>query len=232
MKGLILIAGLLFTACSFNYGPLQTQEQIKPDIVMEDIEYARVRGGDLLVNFQAEYAERWEDRQIMKFKNFTFEQMDKDTVNAEGRAGAAVVQTGSGDISLSDGVRINIESEDILIRTASLEWIDKEKHLFGEETNEVEIERSDGTNFMGKGFSSDARNRTWSFSGKVEGTYIENDDDEDSEEPGEKRVKIEWLRNNPDNALSAPGQYSHEEYTPEEYTSEEKKVIQQMLEEK
>jgi len=188
---------------------------------MEDIEYVRVRGGDPLVRFQAEYAERWEDLQIMEFKNFVFEQMEDggETINAEGWAGAAVVQTGSGNISLDDGVKIDIKSEDIIIRTASLEWIDNEKHLLGREGDEVEIESSEGTSFLGIGFSADARNRTWAFSGRVEGKYVESEDDDDSEEHG---VRIEWRRDSDDSIISRPRQYSHEEQAPQEQLSQER----------
>jgi hypothetical protein len=90
------------------------------------------------------------------------------------------VQLGSGNVSLKDGVRINVESEDVVIRTAGLEWKDKEKTLSGGAEDEVEIERSDGTSFLGRGFSADARNRTWAFSGEVKGTYVEEEEDEEA----------------------------------------------------
>jgi len=211
---------ILFASCSFDYSPGRESEKNKPDIIMEDIEYVRVRGGDPLVRFKAEYAERWEDRQIMEFRNFIFEQMEDkgETLNAEGRAGSAVVQTGSGDIALSDGVKIDIKTEDIIIRTAGLEWIDKEKHLLGGETDIVEIESTDGTSFIGIGFSANARDRTWAFSGRVEGSYVESEDEEDDTidgETGEKPVRIEWLRNDSDYLLKRLEYYSHEEYVPD-----------------
>ena len=174
-----LIFAVLLTACSFDYGAGDGLEDEKPDIVMENIEYARVRGGSLLARFQAEHAERWENRQVMQLRTFTFEQMEDqgETVNVEGSAGAAEVQLGSGDIVLSGGVKVSIESEDIIINTSRLEWKDNEKALSAGEENEVEVQRSDGTNFTGRGFSADIRSRTWSFSGYVEGTYVEEDED-------------------------------------------------------
>lgn len=177
----IIGAALAGVSCSFDYGQAGDSGKTKPDIVMENIEYVRVRGGDPQVRFLAEYGERWEDRRVMELKNFTFEQMEDHggTVNAEGRAGAAVVQLGSGDISLSGGVRIRVDSEDVVIHTGGLEWKDKEKTLSGHANEEVDIERSDGTSFMGIGFRADARNRTWDFSGEVKGFYVEKDDDKD-----------------------------------------------------
>jgi len=222
---------ILFASCSFDYSAGRESERNKPDIIMEDIEYTRVRGGDLLVHFQAEYAERWEDKQIMEFRNFVFTQMEDkgETINAEGWAGAAVVQTGSGDISLSDGVKIDIKSEDIIIRTEGLEWIDKEKHLYGPASEDVEIESSEGTSFIGRGFSADARNRTWAFSGRVEGRYVETEDEEETDEDS---IIIEWIRGEGHSMDPRPEYYSHEEYFPQVYTPVEQDTAQQTMEEK
>jgi hypothetical protein len=100
-----------------------------------------------------------------------------ETVNVEGTAGAAEVQLESGDIALFDGVTIRIESEDVIININRIEWKDKEKTLTGGEWEKVAIQRSDGTRFTGIGVFADIRSRTWSFSGEVEGTYVEEDDD-------------------------------------------------------
>ena len=179
-----LLFAFLLSACSFDYGAGDGSESKRPDIVMENIEYTRVRGGDILARFRGEHAERWEATQIMRITNFTFEQMEDKgaTVNVEGSAGAAEVQLESGDITLFDGVKIRIESEDVIINTDRIEWKDKAKTLIGGEDERVDIQRSDGTNFTGTGVSADIRRRTWSFSGVVEGTYVEEDEEEDDNE--------------------------------------------------
>ena len=215
--------GFLFAACSFDYSPGQASEKNKADIVMDNIEYVRVRGGDPLMRFKAEHAERWEDRQTMELENFVFEQLEDhgETINAEGRAGQAEVQLDSGDISLSGGVRINVVSEDVIIKTMGLEWEDKDEVLRGAEGDNVEIERTDGTLFMGRGFSANIRNRTWAFSGNVEGTYVETDDDE--EDSGKDAASVtEWKRGEAD---GFPPVY-------EPYTAEEEALLQIILEDK
>ena len=176
-----LLYALLLAACSFDYGDGENLEDSRPDIVMENIEYVRVRGGDILARFHAEYAERWEDRQTMELRNFTFEQMEDrgETVNVEGSAKAAAVHLDTGDITLSGGVLVSIESEDVVISTYGLEWKDREKTLTGGEEEEVDVLRSDGTSFTGRGLSADIRSRVWSFSGEVSGTYVEKDEEED-----------------------------------------------------
>lgn len=174
------VVSSLLAACSFDYGEGEGTENERPDIVMEDIEYNRVRGGDLLARFRAEQAERWEELQVMKLREFSFEQMEDHgkTVNVEGGAKAAEVELESGNISLSGGVEITIESEDVTINTAGIDWKDKEKTLSGGTEDEVDVQRSDGTRFSGIGFSADIRSRTYAFSGEVKGSFVEEDEEE------------------------------------------------------
>ena len=183
-KYLYLILALALASCSFDYGTGDSNEEERPDIIMENLEYARVRKGDLLARFNAEYAERWEESQTMKLKNFTFEQLEDqgERVNVEGSAGSAEVQLVSGDIALYDGVKISMESEDLIINTSGLEWKDKDKILIGPTDDEVEVQRSDGTSFTGIGFSAEIRTRTWAFSGEVTGSFVEKDEEEDNNE--------------------------------------------------
>jgi LPS export ABC transporter protein LptC len=176
----------IFTACSFDYGPDSSEDSGLPDVVMNDVQYIRVRDGNPVVRFEAEGAERYESRQTMELKNFTFEQFNTaaEDVNVIGRAGNASVELESGNIHMKDGVRIEVDSEDIAIETKTLDWQDKERQLFAGTGEPVEILRSDGTSFTGWGFSADARRRTWTFENGVQGTYIDEDEDE-AAEPGE-----------------------------------------------
>jgi LPS export ABC transporter protein LptC len=169
----------LLSACSFDYGNTQGGDQGKPDIIMLDVEYVRVRGGDPIVRFQAEEAERFEVANSMNLKNFSFEEFtDGNEVNIAGNAGEAYIELDSGNISLSKGVKIAVESEDFIIETSQLRWRDKEKQLSSSIDGEVLITRSDGTSFTGRGFSADARYRTWVFASGIEGTYVDGDSGE------------------------------------------------------
>ena len=180
---LILPVVLLFAACSFDYSDLIEVAVPRPDIVMEDLEYVRVRGGEHLVRFRAYRAERWEDIRMMELWDFSFEQLENRgaEVNAEGHAGEASVQLDTMNVSLREGVRINIESEDFIITTVELEWRDRERYLFGAPEDTVVVERLDGTSLSGVGFSMNLWDRTWAFSGGAAGTYVEDDDDDEDE---------------------------------------------------
>lgn len=178
---------LVFIACSFDYGEGGGENRDLPDIIMKEVEYVRVRNGDPLVRFTAEYAERYEERQTMELKNFSFEQFEHqgEDINAVGRAGTASVELDSGNIRMREGVWIEVDSEDIFIETLGLDWEDKEKRLSAGVYEQVNMRRSDGTNFSGQGFSANIRERTWGFSSGIAGTYVWEDDEEETEEAEE-----------------------------------------------
>jgi len=173
-----------FSSCSFDYGNQEGADKNQPDIVMENVEYVRVRSADPQARFQAERLERYEERGIIELRNFSFEQFGSsvEEINAHGRAGSASVEIDSGDIHLDNEVRIDVETEDLAIETKWLEWKDKDRILTGGEEEEVNIYQESGTDFTGIGFRADARQRTWEFTGNVSGTYIQDDDEEEEEE--------------------------------------------------
>jgi LPS export ABC transporter protein LptC len=184
-----LLLGIALLACSFDYGEMAQDDENQPDIVMKDVEYVRMRDGYPVVRFSAEEAQRFEKKQAMELDHFKFEQFETraETVSATGNAGLASIELDSGNIHMKGGVRIEVESEDLAIATAMLEWQDKERYLSTGEAERVDITRSDGTSFIGWGFSADARRRTWEFKNGVEGSYVDKDEDEDeeSESPAE-----------------------------------------------
>lgn len=172
----------VFCGCSFEYGELIGGDT-GPDIIMRDVEYVRVRGGNPQVRFRAEEAERWEKQQTMNLNEFSFEQFEHpgEEVGARGIAGNAYVELETGNIDMTGGVRLEVESEDFIIETATLSWDDSSRRLSAGEKEIVDIQRTDGTFFQGRGFSADVRKRTWNFSGNVEGSYVHEDTEDDAE---------------------------------------------------
>jgi LPS export ABC transporter protein LptC len=178
---LVLLAFFTIPGCSFDYGADNAQDSGLPDLVMSNVDYVRVRDGDPQVRFQAEQAERYENQQLMELRNFSFEQFSNHggDVDSTGTAAAARVELDSGNIGLSGGVSLSVDSEDITIQTESLDWLDKERQLSGGPEAPVRILRDDGTSFQGRGFSANTRSRRWEFIGPVGGSYVYDEEDED-----------------------------------------------------
>ncbi|MDR1970783.1 MAG: LPS export ABC transporter periplasmic protein LptC [Treponema sp.] len=181
----LFLLSILALGCSFDYGPGDTENSGQPDLVMDDVEYVRVRDGDPQVRFRAERAERYEDKQLMELRNITFEQFARhgEEIDSRGRAAAARVELDSGNIGISGGVSLSVESEDITIETGALDWQDKERQLSGGPEELVRIYRDDGTNFQGRGFTANTRSRGWEFTGPIGGVYVHEDGESSDDAP-------------------------------------------------
>ncbi|WP_461246675.1 LPS export ABC transporter periplasmic protein LptC [Treponema sp. R6D11] len=181
---LCILFFLITLSCTFDYGELEPTERELPDLVMLNVEYIRVRSADPIAKVQAERAERYEKQGVMKLENFTFEQYgDKGhEVNTQGGAGNASVDINSGDITMMNGVRLEVESEDIIIETNQLEWKDETHILSTGEEDEVDVYRENGTHFTGTGLTANARSRSFEFSGDVGGSYVQEDDESEEQE--------------------------------------------------
>jgi LPS export ABC transporter protein LptC len=180
---IFLIASLVL-ACTFDYGELEPAEKELPDLVMERVEYIRVRASDPIARFEAEKAERYEKQGLMKLVNFSFEQYGErgETINARGSAGNASADINTGDIFMNNGVWLEVESEDITIETFQLDWKDEPRILSSGEETEVIISQQNGTKFTGIGLIANTRGRTWEFTGDSGGSYIFEEEEEDVQE--------------------------------------------------
>jgi len=183
-RSVLVFAILGCVACSFDYGSVETLDETRPDLIMTDVEYVRVRDGKPLVRLQAESAERFEKTRKMNVSSPRFEQFRPDgTGGAKGVAASAEIDLATGDVFMSGGVSVSVPDEDVLIETEALSWRDEAKGLSGPENGAVLIKKGDGTYLSGIGFAADARSRSWDFTGTVNGTWV--DSDEDAEAPPE-----------------------------------------------
>ena len=188
LTGCIIL--FLFSGCSFDYGEKEPSEEEQPGLIMKNVEYIRVRSSDPKARFKAERAERYEKQGVMRIQNMTFEQYGArgKEINALGSAGYASVEIQSGDIFMDQNVKIDVETEDIIIETYQLEWRDEPHILSTPEENEVNIYQDNGTSFKGIGLYVETRRRQWEFKGNVGGLFVHDDDEEEgsSELSGEE----------------------------------------------
>ncbi|MCL2558372.1 MAG: LPS export ABC transporter periplasmic protein LptC [Treponema sp.] len=164
-------------SCSFDYGDRSGDGQTLPDLVMEDVEYVRVRAREIQARVVASRAARFENQRRMELSDFSFEQFEGGRVSAFGAAGAATVELDTMNVVMAGGVRLEVVEEEIAIETSALRWRDEQRMLSGEPQEEVRIFGESGTDIVGVGFSADARRREWEFQGAVAGSYAENEDE-------------------------------------------------------
>jgi LPS export ABC transporter protein LptC len=171
---LLLISLLL--SCTFDYGDKDSADDDLPDLVMENVEYVRVRAADPLARIQADRFERYEKQNMAKLENVIFEQYGYgEEINIYGKAGRAEVNIESGDIFMDNNVNLEVRTEDVILQTYQLEWKDESRSLFTGEKNETFIYKENGTRFTGIGLQANARLRSWEFLGSINGVYIHDD---------------------------------------------------------
>jgi LPS export ABC transporter protein LptC len=170
---LLGVFSLFSLSCTFDYGTGEASGEEVPDLVMENVDYVRIRSADPQARFQAERAERYEGLGVMRLQNFSFEQYGErgEEVNALGRGGYASVDINTSDIFMDRGIVIEVLTDDFIIETEQLEWRDETRLLSTGEDNEVTISQENGTNFTGVGLTADARRRTWEFTRDIGGVY-------------------------------------------------------------
>jgi len=175
----LLVLAFTVVSCSFDYGDKESHGEEQPDLIMKNVEYVRVRSANPQAKLQAELVERYEKKNVIKLQNTSFEQYDQQgkEINVSGKTGNAVYEIDTGNIFMDNNVRIEVRTEDIILETEQVEWLNDTKHLSAGSNNEVYVYKKNGTMFSGIGLQSDIRKRTWEFQGRVKGTYIKNDDD-------------------------------------------------------
>jgi LPS export ABC transporter protein LptC len=181
VPALLLLIIFLITACTFDYDESPETERETPDLIMRNVIYMRVRSSDPIARFEAELAERFEERGFMRLQNFSFEQFGDrgNEVNSFGRAGNARIDIETGDVFMDNGVRLEIESEDIILETNELDWKDEAKILSSGSDDEVRIIQESGTQFTGIGLLANARTRTWEFLSRASGMFVSDEEDDD-----------------------------------------------------
>lgn len=168
-------------SCTFNYGNSESSGNELPDLVMQNVDYIRVRAADPLARIQAERFERYDSKDLMKLNNIVFEQYGErgEEVNVYGKAGNAEVHIESGDIFMDNNVNLEVKTEDIILQTYQLEWIDESRSLSTGENDFVNIYRENGTRFTGIGLLANTRTRIWEFLRNVSGVYVHENNDEE-----------------------------------------------------
>jgi LPS export ABC transporter protein LptC len=184
--GFLFAFAVCGAGCSFDYGTEAPEESTLPDIVMEDLDYVRVRAGSPQARFTAERAERYDKRRIMELFMIQFEQYNSATgeLDAKGTAGGAEIELANGNVTLINGIDLSVESEEIMMETDWLAWNDGERTLNGREDAAVVIKQTGGTDFRGTGLSANVQSRQWEFAGGAEGAFEQDDEEEDDGDTG------------------------------------------------
>jgi LPS export ABC transporter protein LptC len=125
---------------------------------------------------QAERAEYFKDKGLLVVYGLSFEDIGEDgkTVIASGEAETAYYYEDTGDAQVKGSVRIHSLEDDASFETDSLKYFAATESLEGGPENPVLVRVGEELFLQGSGFFADVREKSFAFSGGVEGMIQNN----------------------------------------------------------
>jgi LPS export ABC transporter protein LptC len=161
---------------------VQAEEKLAegiPDTVAIEVRHRVHQGGRLALEFSAGRTETYGSAKKMVLEQVRFvEYGDEGAAATSGEARRVVYHTDSENAEISGSVRVRSEAEQASLATQSVSWENKARRLTAPPAEVVRITRDDGSSITGTGFTGDFRTREVTFSGSVEGTYVETAEEE------------------------------------------------------
>lgn len=180
-----LALAAIAAGCSVDYSEATFEESLAdriPNSVIYDFEHNVVRDGRLAFRLSATKAEIYDKARKTLLTFVSFEEYDMATggILTKGKADHADLDTSTNDIVISGRIDFESRRDDISLSTEYLTWDDSEKRLVGRDDLVTEVRRSNGTVLSGAGFQAEARDRSVTFTERVDGVIVV--DDEETEE--------------------------------------------------
>lgn len=162
----------LLNSCSFNYKDSLGTMDVVPDMIMNDASIDRYENATVSLTFNAKTIEMYDADQIWAAEDISFIQYSKDssgTVEAEGRAGLMLVDNKEEIYTLGKEAFFQTKTDNLILKAENIRWSRKTSRLSGSKTEEVEIQKDEGTAIHGIGFFADTLSRAYEFDQSVSG---------------------------------------------------------------
>jgi LPS export ABC transporter protein LptC len=170
---------LLCAACSFDYGnSAVAAANEEPSATFVDFKHTVYSQGTKILELSANRAESYDaDSKTLLF-GVSFTEYDRSTgkVSTRGSADEATFYNATESAEFYGSIHIESVSNNAVLTAEHLSWNGKDKLLSSGLDRDVEIQRGDGSWVRGAGFLANARRRSFSFKGSVEGAVVSSDD--------------------------------------------------------
>ena len=178
MGALVLLAG----ACSFNYQEAMVKESLEesiPDTVLLNFKHYIYRNGIRTASIEADRAELYDKRKETLLEGVHLvEYDDAGEMVDEVWADRAVYHSDTGDADITGEIYLYSEREKAEMVAQSLHWNKEQRLLTSDPEETVSLRKDDGSRIEGVGFQADFRTNALSFSKRVEGVYVYDENEE------------------------------------------------------
>jgi LPS export ABC transporter protein LptC len=166
----VLIIGILFSSCSFNYEQGDAAVSELPDLIVRNLQHRVYREGSPFIELQAERSEHFNTQNQAKMYTVTFNNYDSEgNLTSTGSADNAILDLDTENVSFNGNIFIEGVVEELTIESDYLFWNNSSKQLESNASTRTIIKRADGTMVSGFGFKADSRLRTIEFTSQVSG---------------------------------------------------------------
>lgn len=175
----VLIAALVVSACSLDYGESQLASEISegiPDTILTGVSHTVVRDNTVRFRIEAQRVEAFaeENRQYLYDISFTEYGADGE-MRTEGTADVADFQTDTEDVEITGSLEFYSVADEAWLEAEYLYWDSDERQLTSRPEEPVVLEKSDGTTIVGRGFTAEMDQSLIIFSGGVNGTIVDSE---------------------------------------------------------
>lgn len=164
---------LFLFSCRLNtdeYIFVDKLEQGVPNIIFFNIHLENRTDEKLTEEIEAEKFQVYSSEDIVEaFKSRFTLFGQKGEPRLKGEAGYTRYNRSSEDMEIRDGAKLYFHGDETSITAEDLFWKNKNKLLGSKEGNVIEMTKSDGSVFKGRGFSADFRSKTIQYTGGAEG---------------------------------------------------------------
>jgi len=172
---------LLGGSCTFNYSDSEMAENLSkevPNSIVRRYRFVDVRAGRSSFEVFAAEARMYHKAHHTRLTNLFFREIASDgEVVTEGQAEQATIFTQTDNVEMHGKIRFSGAARESTILTDYLFWNNEERVLKGKPEHLVTILKSDGTRIEGKGFIADAASQQIEFSRKVDGVYVQKNNE-------------------------------------------------------
>lgn len=183
---ILTLLGTLFS-CDITGENTDVAEEIQiAETVIYDFRQVKVEKGRVLYEIEAERAETFAEEDMTKIYNMKFEQYDKDKeLSAEGQATLVDYNIENENATVDGEMSFTSNTEGVTLTSSWLDWNNEKKTLTGKDDIPVRLEKKSGTVLEGRGFQAITDTKTVSFSNGMEGVFVPDKDEKESDDEDE-----------------------------------------------
>lgn len=177
-----VIAALLLSACSLDYGEQVNASAQVPELTFRNSTYSRYQDGKLSVRLEADTLEQYKGTQGSFAGNAHFlTWSDSGELETEGTCALLGINSSTEIYTMFSNILLKNYKQNMEIKAQNLKWNGKTEQLTSGKTDTVFLHR-DNMELYGTGFSASGVSQTFSFDAPVSGTIETASDTEQNQQ--------------------------------------------------